>query len=72
MKIIKNLNVTVKYSVKLTDVEVPDDVYEQFLDCSDFSDNSFDNDEAFDWLRDNIKEEDSFSLEYEVDDFVEL
>ena len=39
MKTIKELRVTVKYTVGYGDVEVPDDVYEQLMNNSEFPTN---------------------------------
>ena len=68
MKTIKDLRVTVKYTVGYGNLEVPDDVYEQLMNNSEFSCTDFDRGEAMDWLADNIREEDAMDWEYEIDD----
>ena len=67
MKKIKNLNIEVTYSVQLSDVEVPDDVFEELqkaYDTDDSVDECYPSEyvNAFDWLRDNVTEDKSFGF----------
>ena len=71
MKKIKNLSVQVTYYVSYFDVEVPDDVYEQLMENSEFDGNDMETTDAFDWLRDNISEVDSLDCNYDVYDIIE-
>jgi len=68
MKTIKDLRVTVKYTVGYGNIEVPDDVYEQLMNNSEFPTSDTRYDEAQDWLADHIREEDAMDWEYEIDD----
>ena len=72
MKIIKDLNVTVTYTVGLGDVEVPEKVFEQLDKMAQYGitiglGNSEEYEEVFGWLRDNIREDDAMDWEYEVE-----
>lgn len=69
MKIINDLTVSVTYAVSLVSVEVPDDVYEQLMKCSEFSFDDLDNFEAMEWLKENINENDATDWSCEVDEF---
>lgn len=77
MKVIKDLTIAVTYTVGLSDVEVPDEVYEALSSCYDeggeVSPDSFDKHEqiASEWLSDNIHEEDAMAWEYEIVDLNE-
>lgn len=71
MKKIDNMTVTVTYTVGLTNVEVPDNVYDVLskydkIDTCTLTPNS-DYYEALDWLGENIEERDGMEWEYEVD-----
>ena len=71
MKVIKDLAVTVTYTVELGGVEVPDKVFEQLNKMADygFSVGIGDSDEyekAFEWLMNNIREDDAMDWKYEV------
>ena len=68
MKKIENLSVKVTYHVEYGDVEVPDDVYEQLMNNSEFSSDDMENAKALDWLSDNISEDDAMDWSFEVDD----
>lgn len=75
MKTIKNLEVKVTYTVSLSDVEVPDDVYDALSECYEVfgfvSQASMSDAEsvASDWLNDNIFQDDSMDWEYEIEEF---
>jgi len=73
--IVKDLRVTVKYSVGLGNVEMPEEAYKQLVEAAD---NGIAIDpcgmtylEAADWLGENIKERDCMDWECEVDDISE-
>ena len=72
MKRLKNLTVSCTYTVGLTDVEVPDEVYEGLASRDDFaaglSDMSDEESAAFEWLWENIEEQDATEWECRVDD----
>ena len=72
MKTIKNLRVTVTYTVGLGNVEVPDNVFEQ-LENNQEIDNINDDkqSDAMEWLGQHIKEEDAMDWRYEIDDIEE-
>lgn len=72
MKVIKDLNVTVTYTVGLGGVEVPDKVFEQLDKMAKYEitiglGNTDEYEEAFGWLIDNIREDDAMDWEYEVE-----
>ena len=66
MKKIKSISIDVRYLVKLGDIEVPDDVYEELQKVYDTGyPSEYVN--ALDWLRDNVTEDKSFGFpEYEI------
>lgn len=68
MKTIKDLRVTVKYTVGYGNVEVPDNVYEQLMCNSELTSDDMENSEAIEWLNDNMHEEDAMDWCYEIDD----
>lgn len=72
MKVIKDLAVTVTYTVELGGVEVPDKVFEQLDKMAKYGitiglGNTDEYEEAFGWLIDNIREDDAMEWEYEVE-----
>ena len=72
MRTIKDLTVKVTYTVGLGDVEVSDEVFEQLEQMADHGFSICDSEinkfpEAFNWLSDNISEEDALYWEYEVE-----
>ena len=71
MKKIKNLTVTVTYTVGLNDVEVPDNVYDALSEHDEIDTSTVtpDNDyyEALQWLSNHIQERDGMEWNYEVD-----
>lgn len=77
MKVIKDLTITVTYTVGLSDVEVSDEVYEALSSCYDeggeVSPDSFDKHAqiASEWMADNIHEADAMAWEYEIVDLNE-
>ena len=72
MKTIKDLSVTVTYSVGLGAVEVSEKVFEQLNEICDngakVDGTGMEYPEAIEWLRDNIKEGDCYDLDYEIQD----
>lgn len=74
MKKIKNLTVTQTYIVQLTDVEVPDSVYESLMEKDEYDSNEFleGNDAlAMDWLETNIEQNDATDWRFEIDNITE-
>lgn len=66
MKIIQNIDVTVTYSVELSNVEVQDDIYDALVnnegyefDCNDPSLSEVEQ-KALDWICDHIHESDAY------------
>ena len=69
MKTIKEIEVTVKYTVKLADIKVPEETYYDLIDMRD-SGLTFNGDhcsDGIDWLINNIIEQDACDWEYEID-----
>lgn len=71
MKVIKDLAVTVTYTVELGGVEVPDKVFEQLNNMTKYGisvgiEDSEKYEKAFEWLMNNIREDDAMDWEYEV------
>lgn len=71
MKVIKDLAVTVTYTVELGGVEVPDKVFEQLNNMAKYEisvgiRDSEKYEKAFEWLMNNIREDDAMEWEYEV------
>lgn len=66
MKKIKDLTIKVTYRVGLSDVEVPDKVYDEGGYVPE-GDDELEN--ANEWLLDNIRQEDAMDWEFEIDDF---
>lgn len=71
MKVIKDLAVMVTYTVELGGVEVPDKVFEQLNNMAKYGisvgiGDSEKYEKAFEWLMDNIREDDAMEWEYEV------
>lgn len=69
---LKDLNVKVTYSVGLSDVEVPEKVAQQLEQMADYGFSICDCEmskypDAFNWLSENISEEDALYWEYEVE-----
>ena len=72
-KIIKNIDVTVKYTVGLQEVEVDDNVYEELMSAADET-GAVDEckyPEAMNWIRNNIEEGDCGHWECEIEDIEE-
>lgn len=73
MKKIKELTVKVTYRVGLSNVEVPDEVYNELAKAYDEGgdvpewDDELEN--ANEWLLDNIRQNDASCWEFEIDDF---
>ena len=72
MRTIKDLTVKVTYTVGLGDVEVTEEVAEQLEKMSDYGFSISDSEiskypDAFNWLSENISEEDALYWEYEVE-----
>ena len=71
MKVIKDLAVTVTYTVELGGVEVPDKVFERLDNMAKYGTSvgigdSEKYEKAFEWLMNNIREDDAMEWEYEV------
>lgn len=67
MKTIKHISVKCSYRVGLYNVEVPDEVYEQLEKNQEFSSDDPRNQDALEWLGDNIREADAYEWEFDVD-----
>ena len=68
MKTIKDLSVTVTYTVQYGNIEVPDKVFEQLENNSEISSDDMENSEALEWLSDNMKEDDAMDWKYQIED----
>lgn len=75
MKKIKELSVSVTYKVGLSDLEVSDKIYsglEKIEERGHWDESEFNVDDdildAAEWISNNIKQEDCFSWEYEIDE----
>ena len=72
MKKINELEVSVNYRVCLSDIEVPDDVYEQLTNHYFFGFDTLENlHAATSWLFNNIKEYDALDIDYDIIDIYE-
>lgn len=82
MKTIKDLTIKVTYIVGLSDVEVPNEVYNALSECYDrggdvpMPDECCINGqpelaEAAEWLTDNIQQNDAMDWKFEIKDFEE-
>jgi len=69
MKKIKELTVTASYTVTYYNVEVPDNVCEEMLNNETFTDDDINNQNAMEWLMNNVKEHEAHDWKYNVDDF---
>ena len=71
---VKNLTVTVKYEVGIGGVDMPEEVYLQLLQANEegieIDGTGMENEEAVEWLRDNISERDCCDIKYEVEDIM--
>ena len=71
MKTIKNLKVTVTYTVGFENVQVSDEVFEQLENNSEINSDDIECSEAIDWLSDNINESDGLDFSYDISDIEE-
>lgn len=75
MKKIKDLMIKVTYTVNLSDVEVPDKIFDELAKAYDEGGNMSELDDelenANEWLSDNIRQEDTTDWEYEIENFEE-
>ena len=78
MKKIKDLTVTVTYTVNLEEIEVSDKeykalekCYERGLTIKSYGDNDESAEDAYDWLSDNINFGDEMDCKYEIDNLEE-
>lgn len=75
MKKIKDLMVKVTYTVSLSDVEVPNEVFDELAKAYDEGGNILELDDelenANEWLSDNIRQEDAMDWECEIENFEE-
>lgn len=62
MKKVKGLTVEVTYRVCLSDINMPDDVYEDIMNKNDICEDDL----SYDWLMDNISERDSVENLYSI------
>lgn len=70
---IKDITIVVTYTVRLSELEVPEDVYEQLVEAYDGNDTiEIDGSPYFsdtlDWLTTNISEKDSYDWSVEIDE----
>ena len=65
---IKKLQVTMTYTVGFSDIDAPDDIYEQLKEGKVFKGDSDVDDNVKDWLDAMIKEHDAFEWQWEIDD----
>lgn len=72
MKKIENLTVTCKYSVSMSGIEVPDDVYDALMENYELNPddcrNTKEMNKAIDWLASHVHENDAFDWGYDIDD----
>jgi hypothetical protein len=75
---IKDLWVKVTYEVRLSDLEMPQEVFDEIneaidrgrdIDTMSGIDNDYEN--ASDWLTDNIKEQDCMECKFEIIEIIE-
>jgi hypothetical protein len=77
MKMIKNMRVTLQYTVELSDLLVKDDIFDALCSCYDRNvaliRNTSDREEqeAFLYLNQNVNEDDAMDWSYEIDSFDE-
>lgn len=76
MKKLKSIDVTVTYSVRFYDIDLPENVYNNMIALYDSGVYQFNLDtvdgpagDVCDWLSDNMRESDAYSVCYEIDDF---
>jgi hypothetical protein len=67
MKIIKNLTVTVTYTVELEDILISDSIAEELDNPHNFVGKQGSSNELREWLIEICKEEDAFNWEFEID-----
>jgi hypothetical protein len=67
MKIIKNLTVTVTYTVELEDILISDSIAEELSNPDNFVGKQGSKNELREWLIEICKEEDAFNWEFEID-----
>lgn len=66
MKEINDLDVQVTYCVNLSNLVVPDIVYEQLCNSDEFGMLDAENEEAYDWLLSKIHEDDAHDWTVEI------
>ena len=75
MKKIKDLMIKVTFTVSLSDIEVPDEVFDELAKAYDEGGNVLELDDelenANEWLSDNIRQEDAMDWECEIENFEE-
>lgn len=73
MKTIKNLSVSVKYTVGLGNIQVPDSVSNVLSQGGELNPDdhrlSDSEHETLEWLQANVSERDAYSLEYDFETF---
>ena len=72
MKTLEDLHIKVTYTVKLSDLEVSDEVFKELVDMDNntsiidgWEDIAYPN--AIQWLNKNIEEQDAYELNYEIE-----
>jgi hypothetical protein len=73
MKVIKELSVTVKYTVSISELEVSDEVYNQLVDANERGEEidpsgSMSFPDASDWISSIVKEADSLYWSAEINE----
>ena len=68
MKLIKELNIVVKYTTGAYNIEVPDDVYDQLMEDDEFDCNNPKHSDVIDWFSHNFCEDDATDWSYEIID----
>jgi hypothetical protein len=70
MKTARNLTIKVTYTVALGDCKMPDEIYKQLLQVNESSKSikmgSLEHPEAYEWLIENIDENDCCELKYQI------
>lgn len=71
MKTIKSLTVKVTYHVQLSDIKVPENIYNELNENEEISSSDIKPLDAMDWLSSHIKEDEAMEWTYEIDDIEE-
>lgn len=72
MKTIKNIDIKMTFSVGFSEIEVPDNVYQQLIDASEtgieLNEDTKEYAEAYDFLNGRVNSNDAYDWEYEIED----